>query len=158
MDTDLNNNMPEQDEVLEPETEAAEPEAEYVLPDERSCTVEIAGESYRLLFTNGAMLAFAKELGGVERYLDQVKTKKEFSLVDILPDTLKALRILINQGIMFDNLANGTDRKLVAEEWLELVTNPGDIIAIRTATMNAIAHGMHRNIRSEDPEKKHPAE
>lgn len=114
---------------------------------DRSTTVKIFGEEYRLVMTTAATREIISKYGGLENIGDALEKEGAGGI-----GTLSWLiALLANQGIRQDNFLNGTQRKELTPEIVELLTTPADIAEMQTALMEAFKKGSRRDVQNGEP-------
>lgn len=104
----------------------------------------LAGQEYYLAFNGAAMFAFEDAFGGSNAYLEKVGAggRESFEAV------CEAAAILAEQGELARRIM-GYDRGPIPDKELFLTcAAPTDLIALRTATLNAIVAGYGREVES----------
>ena len=120
--------------------------------DDRSVTVAIDGEEYKLLLTTRATMEIAKKYGGLDKMGE--KMLQSGNEADALKELCWLIAVLANQTIMIYNLRhNDAPKKVVSAEELELITNPADLNELQDGVIEAINKGVKRNVVSEDDGK-----
>ncbi|MHB1154050.1 MAG: hypothetical protein ACYCWE_20335 [Eubacteriales bacterium] len=121
--------------------------------DDRSATIVIAGQEYKLFLTTKATKQIGKRYGGLENLGDKLMKSENFELA--LEEIIWLLALLANQNILIHNLQNPNDKKaLITEEYLELLTSPYDLATYKNSIMEAMHNGTERHIKSEETEGK----
>ena len=127
------------------------------MADERSTTINIGGREYELLLTTGATKEIAAKYGGLDKLGEKLTTTDNIEVS--LSEVVWLITVLANQAIKRHNMLNNDDRKeLLSEEFIELFTEPADLIGFKSAIYEAMMHGMKRNILSENDRKNSEAE
>lgn len=123
--------------------------------DDRSASINIGGEEYKLILTTKATKEIAKRYGGLENLGTKLMKTENFEMA--LDEVVWLITLLANQSILIHNLKNMDKRELLAEEAVELLTSPLELAAYKNAIMEAMFKGTKRNVQSEDDLKNTPA-
>ena len=118
---------------------------------DRSVTIEICNTPYELYLSTAAVMEISRKYGGLEKFGETLEASGDAAFA--LSEVVSLVTLLANQAILRDNILNGTDKKLLTEEAVQVLTSPGDLAEFRNAIGEAISKGMQRNIKSEDDEK-----
>jgi hypothetical protein len=123
--------------------------------DDRSASIIIAGQEYKLILTTKATKEIGKRYGGLQNLGDKLMKSENFEMA--LDEIIWLLTLLANQSILIHNLQNPNDKKmLLTEEYLELLTSPYDLTSYKDAIMEAMFKGTKREVQSEDNGKNVP--
>ncbi len=115
---------------------------------DRSASINIGGEEYKLILTTKATKEIAKRYGGLENLGTKLMKTENFEMA--LDEVVWLITLLANQSILIHNLKNKDKRELLTEEAVELLTSPLELAAYKNAIMEAMFKGTKRNIQSED--------
>ncbi|MGB4438977.1 MAG: hypothetical protein WBJ13_07085 [Sedimentibacter sp.] len=116
--------------------------------DERSTTIKIGGEEFKLILTTKATKEISKRYGGLENLGTKLMNTKDFELA--LDEVVWLITLLANQSILIHNLRNKDDKKeLLKEEAVELLTTPFELADYKNAIMASMMKGTKRHIESE---------
>ena len=116
--------------------------------DERSTTIKIGGEEFKLILTTKATKEIAKRYGGLENLGTKLMNTKDFELA--LDEVVWLITLLANQSVLIHNLRNKDDKKeLLKEEDVELLTTPFELADYKNAIMASMMKGTKRHIESE---------
>lgn len=116
--------------------------------DERSTTIKIGGEEFKLILTTKATKEIAKRYGGLENLGTKLMNTKDFELA--LDEVVWLITLLSNQSVLIHNLRNKDDKKeLLKEEDVELLTTPFELADYKNAIMSSMMKGTKRHIESE---------
>ena len=127
---------------------------EEFMETENSAVIHVDNEPYELLLTMRATREIAKRYGGLEPLADKLLSADKFE--DAIGEVSWLITLLANQSVMINNLRNpGSQRPLLTEEKLELLTTPYEIAGFKDAIMESLAKGAKRTIENE-PEPKNP--
>ena len=120
--------------------------------DERSAVIEIGGVEYELLLTTRATKEIAKRYGGLEKLGEKLMKNKDFEAA--IGEIVWLITTLANQSILIFNYKNkGSEKPLLTEEEVELLTTPLDLAGYKTAITEALFKGTKRNVESEADSK-----
>lgn len=120
--------------------------------DERSAVIEIGGVEYELLLTTRATKEIAKRYGGLEKLGEKLMKKENFEAA--IGEIVWLITTLANQSILIFNYKNkGSEKPLLTEEEVELLTTPLDLAGYKTAITEALFKGTKRNVESEADSK-----
>lgn len=120
--------------------------------DERSCSISIGAEEYRLVLTTKATKEIAKRYGGLENLGDKLIKAENFEMA--LDEVVWLITLMANQGVLINNRLNGEKRPLLTEEDVELLTSPLELSTYKETIMQAMLKGTKRYVESEDIEAK----
>ena len=121
--------------------------------DERSAVINIGGEEYELLLTTKATKEIAKRYGGLDKLGDRLMKSENFE--EAIGEIVWLITSLANQPILIFNYKNkGSEKKLLTEDEVELLTTPTDLANYKTAITEALYKGTKRNIESEETDSK----
>ncbi len=115
---------------------------------DRSASINIGGEEYKLILTTKATKEIAKRYGGLENLGTKLMKTENFEMA--LDEVVWLITLLANQSILIHNLKNKDKRELLTEEAVELLTSPLELAAYKNAIMEAMFKCTERNIQSED--------
>ena len=119
---------------------------------ERSAVIEIGGVEYELLLTTRATKEIAKRYGGLEKLGEKLMKNEDFEAV--IGEIVWLITTLANQSILIFNYKNkGSEKPLLTEEEVELLTTPLDLAGYKTAITEALFKGTKRNVESEADSK-----
>lgn len=119
-----------------------------VASDERSTTIKIGGEEFKLILTTKATKEISKRYGGLENLGTKLMNTKDFELA--LDEVVWLITLLANQSVLIHNLRNKDDKKeLLKEEDVELLTTPFELADYKNAIMVSMMKGTKRHIESE---------
>lgn len=120
--------------------------------DERSAVIEIGGVEYELLLTTRATKEIAKRYGGLEKLGEKLMKNEDFEAA--IGEIVWLITTLANQSILIFNYKNkGSEKPLLMEEEVELLTTPLDLAGYKTAITEALFKGTKRNVESEADSK-----
>ena len=120
--------------------------------DERSAVIEIGGVEYELLLTTRATKEIAKRYGGLEKLGEKLMKNEDFEAA--IGEIVWLITTLANQSILIFNYKNkGSEKPLLTEEEVELLTTPLDLAGYKTAVTEALFKGTKRNVESEADSK-----
>ena len=120
--------------------------------DERSAVIEIGGVEYELLLTTRATKEIAKRYGGLEKLGEKLMNSEDFEAA--IGEIVWLITTLANQSILIFNYKNkGSEKPLLTEEEVELLTTPLDLAGYKTAITEALFKGTKRNVESEADSK-----
>ena len=122
------------------------------MDDERSCSISIGAEEYRLVLTTKATKEIAKRYGGLENLGDKLIKAENFEMA--LDEIVWLITLMANQGVLISNRLNGEKRPLLTEEDVELLTSPLELSTYKETIMQAMLKGTKRYVESEDTESK----
>lgn len=122
------------------------------MDDERSSTIKVGVEEYRLVLTTRATKEIAKRYGGLENLGEKLMKSENFEMA--LDEIIWLITLLANQSVLIDNLLKGEKRELLKEDDLELLTTPLDLSNYKEAIMEAMYKGTKRFVESEETEEK----
>ena len=122
------------------------------MDDERSCSISIGAEEYRLVLTTKATKEIAKRYGGLENLGDKLIKAENFEMA--LDEIVWLITLMANQGVLIDNRLNGKKRPLLTEDDVELLTSPLELSTYKETIMEAMLKGTKRYVDSEDTETK----
>ena len=121
--------------------------------DERSAVIAIGGTEYELLLTTKATKEIAKRYGGLEKLGERLMKSENFE--EAINEIVWLITTLANQPILIYNYKNkGSEKPLLTDEEVELLTTPTDLAEYKTAITEALFKGTKRNIQSEDTDSK----
>ena len=121
--------------------------------DERSAVINIGGEEFELLLTTKATKEIAKRYGGLDKLGDRLMKSENFE--EAINEIVWLITTLANQPILIFNYKNkGSEKKLLTEDEVELLTTPTDLANYKTAITEALYKGTKRNIESEETDSK----
>ncbi len=119
---------------------------------ERSAVIEIGGVEYELLLTTRATKEIAKRYGGLEKLGEKLMKNEDFEAA--IGEIVWLITTLANQSILIFNYKNkGSEKPLLTEEEVELLTTPLDLAGYKTAITEALFKGTKRNVESEADSK-----
>lgn len=125
--------------------------------DDRSVSISIGGQEYRLVLSTLATKEIGKRYGGMENLSDKLMNAENFEAA--LDEVVWLITIMANQDIMKHNfLCPNEKRPLLSTEAVELLTSPSELADFRPYIMEAMYRGTRRNIESEPDEKNAAAE
>lgn len=123
------------------------------MDNERSSTISIGGQEYRLILTTKATKEIAKRYGGLESLGEKLMKSENFEMA--LDEIVWLITLLANQSVLIHNLQNKDDkRELLTEDVVELLTSPMELSTYKEAIMEAMFKGTKRYIESEETEAK----
>lgn len=115
---------------------------------ERSANITIGGEDYELILTTKATKEIAGRYGGLENLGDKLMKSENFEMA--IGEIVWLITLLANQSILIHNLKNkDSQRELLTEELVELLTTPLDLAGYKVAITEALYKGTKRNVVSE---------
>jgi len=117
--------------------------------EERSSTIKIGDQEFKLILTTKATKAIAKRYGGLEKLGDKLMKTENFELA--LDEIIWLITLLANQSILIHNINNKNNKKeLLTEEEVEVLTTPFDLANYKNAIMASMMKGTKREVVSED--------
>lgn len=117
--------------------------------DERAAKINIGGVDYELILTTRATKAIAGRYGGLENLGERLLKAENFE--QALDEVVWLIVTLANQAIQIFNLRNkGSEKALLTEEEVELLTTPTDLANFKEAITECLLKGTKRNVESED--------
>lgn len=122
------------------------------MDDERSCSISIGTEEYRLVLTTKATKEIAKRYGGLENLGDKLIKAENFEMA--LEEIVWLITLMANQGVLISNRLNGEKRPLLTEDDVELLTSPLELSTYKETIMQAMLKGTKRYVESEDTDAK----
>lgn len=115
---------------------------------ERSANITIGGEDYELILTTKATKEIAGRYGGLENLGDKLMKSENFEMA--IGEIVWLITLLANQSILIHNLKHkDSQRELLTEELVELLTTPLDLAGYKVAITKALYKGTKRNVVSE---------
>lgn len=115
---------------------------------ERSANITIGGEEYELILTTKATKEIAGRYGGLENLGDKLMKSENFEMA--IGEIVWLITLLANQSILIHNLKHkDSQRELLTEELVELLTTPLDLAGYKVAITEALYKGTKRNVVSE---------
>ena len=115
---------------------------------ERSANITIGGEDYELIPTTKATKEIAGRYGGLENLGDKLMKSENFEMA--IGEIVWLITLLANQSILIHNLKHkDSQRELLTEELVELLTTPLDLAGYKAAITEALYKGTKRNVVSE---------
>ncbi len=115
---------------------------------ERSTNITIGGEDYELILTTKATKDIAGRYGGLENLGDKLMKSENFEMA--IGEIVWLITLLANQSILIHNLKHkDSQRDLLTEELVELLTTPLDLAGYKVAITEALYKGTKRNVVSE---------
>lgn len=115
---------------------------------ERSANITIGGEDYELILTTKATKEIAGRYGGLENLGDKLMKSENFEMA--IGEIVWLITLLANQSILIQNLKHkDSQRELLTEELVELLTTPLDLAGYKVAITEALYKGTKRNVVSE---------
>ena len=115
---------------------------------ERSANMTIGGEEYELILTTKATKEIAGRYGGLENLGDKLMKSENFEMA--IGEIVWLITLLANQSILIHNLKHkDSQRDLLTEELVELLTTPLDLAGYKVAITEALYKGTKRNVVSE---------
>ena len=115
---------------------------------ERSANITIGGEEYELILTTKATKEIAGRYGGLENLGDKLMKSENFEMA--IGEIVWLTTLLANQSILIHNLKHkDSQRDLLTEELVELLTTPLDLAGYKVAITEALYKGTKRNVVSE---------
>ena len=115
---------------------------------ERSANITIGGEDYELILTTKATKEIAGRYGGLENLGDKLMKSENFEMA--IGEIVWLITLLANQSILIHNLKHkDSQRELLTEELVELLTTPFDLAGYKVAITEALYKGTKRNVVSE---------
>ncbi len=116
--------------------------------EDRSTSINIGGEEFKMLLTTKATKEIGKRYGGLENLGEKLMKTESFELA--IDEIVWLITLLANQSVQIHNLRNKDDKKpLLTEEEVELLTTPFDLAEYKNAIMNSMMKGTKRNVESE---------
>lgn len=116
--------------------------------DERSTTIDIGGNEFKMILTTKATKEISKRYGGLENLGDKLMKSENFEMA--IDEVVWLITLLANQSILIHNLRNKDDkRELLTEDEVELFTTPFDLANYKNAIMASMMKGTKRNVESE---------
>lgn len=116
--------------------------------EDRSATIDIGGQEFKLILTTKATKEIAKRYGGLENLGDKLMKSENFEMA--IDEIVWLITLLANQSLMIHNLKNKDDLKeLLLEDEVELLTTPFDLAGYKNAIMACMMKGTKRNVESE---------
>ena len=115
---------------------------------DRSANITIGGEDYELILTTKATKEIAGRYGGLENLGDKLMKSENFEMA--IGEIVWLITLLANQSILIHNLKHkDSQRELLTEELVELLTTPLDLAGYKAAITEALYKGTKRNVVSE---------
>lgn len=115
---------------------------------ERSTNITIGGEDYELILTTKATKEIAGRYGGLENLGEKLMKSENFEMA--IGEIVWLITLLANQSILIHNLKHkDSQRELLTEELVELLTTPLDLAGYKVAITEALYKGTKRNVVSE---------
>lgn len=115
---------------------------------ERSANITIGGEDYELILTTKATKEIAGRYGGLENLGEKLMKSENFEMA--IGEIVWFITLLANQSILIHNLKHkDSQRDLLTEELVELLTTPLDLAGYKVAITEALYKGTKRNVVSE---------
>ena len=115
---------------------------------ERSANITIGGEEYELILTTKATKETAGRYGGLENLGEKLMKSENFEMA--IGEIVWLITLLANQSILIHNLKHkDSQRELLTEELVELLTTPLDLADYKVAITEALYKGTKRNVVSE---------
>ena len=115
---------------------------------ERSANITVGGEDYELILTTKATKEIAGRYGGLENLGDKLMKSENFEMA--IGEIVWLITLLANQSILIHNLKHkDSQRELLTEELVELLTTPLDLAGYKAAITEALYKGTKRNVVSE---------
>ena len=115
---------------------------------ERSAMITIGGEEYELILTTKATKEIAGRYGGLENLGEKLMKSENFEMA--IGEIVWLITLLANQSILIHNLKHkDSQRDLLTEELVELLTTPLDLAGYKVAITEALYKGTKRNVVSE---------
>ena len=119
---------------------------------ERSANITIGGEDYELILTTKATKEIAGRYGGLENLGEKLMKSENFEMA--IGEIVWLITLLANQSILIHNLKHkDSQRDLLTEELVELLTTPLDLAGYKVAITEALYKGTKRNVESEPDTK-----
>ena len=117
--------------------------------EDRSATINVGGNEFKMILTTKATKEIAKRYGGLENLGEKLMKTENFELA--LDEVVWLITLLANQSIHIHNIKNKEDKKeLLTEEEVELLTTPFELASYKNAIMASMMKGTKRNVESED--------
>ena len=117
--------------------------------EERSSTIKIGDNEFKLILTTKATKEISKRYGGLEKLGDKLMKTENFEMA--LDEIIWLITLLANQSILIHNIKNKDDKKdLLTEEEVEVLTTPFDLANYKNAIMASMMKGTKRDVESED--------
>lgn len=117
--------------------------------DDRAAKINIGGVDYELILTTRATKAIAGRYGGLENLGERLLKAENFE--QALDEVVWLIVTLANQAIQIFNLRNrGSEKPLLTEEEVELLTTPTDLANFKEAITECLLKGTKRNVESEE--------
>lgn len=115
---------------------------------ERSANITIGGEDYELILTTKATKEIAGRYGGLGNLGEKLMKSENFEMA--IGEIVWLITLLANQSILIHNLKHkDSQRDLLTEELVELLTTPLDLAGYKVAITEALYKGTKRNVVSE---------
>lgn len=115
---------------------------------ERSANITIGGEDYELILTTKATKEIAGRYGGLENLGEKLMKSENFEMA--IGEIVWLITLMANQSILIHNLKHkDSQRELLTEELVELLTTPLDLAGYKVAITEALYKGTKRNVVSE---------
>lgn len=124
---------------------------------DRGSKILIDGIEYEMVLTTRAAMEITKRYDGFEKLSNLLEKSDEKNIDKSLAEIIWLLSLLINQGILIDNLKNSEKKEQMTSDELELLTSVADLGDYKNAIMAAIIKGIKRNVESEPTLKKEQA-
>ncbi|MHB1453921.1 MAG: hypothetical protein ACYCYM_08250 [Saccharofermentanales bacterium] len=126
------------------------------MDDDRSASITIGGEEFRLILTTKATKEIGKRYGGLQNLGEKLMKTENFELA--LDEVVWLITLLANQSIQIHNLQSREEKKeLLTEDTVELLTTPLQLSEYKQAITEAMFKGTQRFVESEPQEKNTPA-
>lgn len=117
------------------------------MADERSAVITIGEKEYELLLTTKATKEIAKKYGGLSNLGDKLVKSENYE--DAIGEIVWLIVTLASQPILIFNYKNkGSEKPLLTQDEVELLTTPQDIANFKDAITEALLKGTKRNIES----------
>ena len=118
---------------------------------DRTATIVIGGDEYKLVLTTRATKEIAGRYGGLEHLGDKLLKSENFEMA--IGEIVWLITLLANQSTLIYNLKNKDNPKpLLTEEEVEILTAPSELATYKEAITEALYKGTKRNVESEaDP-------
>ena len=115
---------------------------------ERSAIITVGGEEYELILTTKATKEIAGRYGGLENLGEKLMKSENFEMA--IGEIVWLITHLANQSILIHNLKHkDSQRELLTEELVELLTTPLDLAGYKVAITEALYKGTKHNVVSE---------
>ena len=113
----------------------------------KAVKIDLAGESYYLIFNGAAMFAIEEEFGGASKMLDGLGDTS-----DGYDKLCRAVAILAEQGELTRRYMGYEAGEVLTADTVKTMATPLDVVELKQATVKAVMLGYGRDITDDKAE------